>query len=191
MTDAAMLKQSSFARRENDAYWTEPRVTEALLGKVRLRGDVWEPACGRGDMVRVLQAHGYTVHASDIKRYDGAPEDTLTLDFLDVARIWPRVETIITNPPYSHAVAFIERAITLMRPVRGMVVMLLRNEFDSAKGRRKLFETPIFKTKYVLTFRPRWIDCEDGGTQASPRHWFSWFLWDHRHVGPATMEWLP
>lgn len=63
-SDKAMLGSSGYKRRHGDLYATEPWVTRALLSRVRFRGPVWEPAAGRGDMVRVLQDAGYEVYAS-------------------------------------------------------------------------------------------------------------------------------
>jgi hypothetical protein len=185
-----MLAGAKFERLANDAYWTPAPVTEALLGRVQLRGIVWEPACGRGDMVRVIERAGYPVVASDVASYE-TERDYRRQDFLETVTAPLGVESIVTNPPYSHAQAFIEHAIALMLPRAGMVAMLLRNEYDSAKSRRTLFENPVFREKLVLTFRPRWIDRNGDAPQASPRHNFAWYLWDHRHCGAATLGWLP
>ena len=181
MTDASMLTKGAYERRENDAYYTEPRVTEALLGALELRGRVWEPAAGRGDMADVIEKAGYHVVATDIDR---------DWDFFDFIRPHHGYETIITNPPYSVAVRFVRHALDLMEPVGGMVVMLFRNEWDSAASRRDLFTEKPFRTKYVLTFRPRWDWWETDKPKTGPRHNFSWFVWDWRHTGPATIAWL-
>ena len=129
---SAMLGESGFERRARDAYWTESWVTGALLDAVRIRGPVWEPACGRGDMVEVLRGRGHRVLASDIEGH-GFP-DAFRYDFLSgplvalPANFWPRA--IVTNPPYENAEAFIRRALEFMQPMGGQVAMLLRHEFD-------------------------------------------------------------
>jgi hypothetical protein len=58
--DPAMLGVSGYDRQPHDQYFTPAWCSAALLSKVRLRGGVWEPAAGRGDMVRVLESAGLT-----------------------------------------------------------------------------------------------------------------------------------
>jgi hypothetical protein len=41
---------------------------------------------------------------------------------------------------------------------------------------------PPFHKKVVVTKRPRWIADSTG----SPRHNYSWFIWDWRHVKGAA-----
>lgn len=185
---SAMHGESGYARRDLDAYFTEPRVTEALLKRVKLRGHVWEPACGRGDMTAVLKAHGYVVMQSDIIGRDGV--NCWVQDFLTANWWGPLPFSICTNPPYEAAEDFIERALEQTAPSGGMVAMLLRHEYDCAAGRRNLFETPSFAAKYTLTFRPRWDWWERDKPKASPRHNYAWFVWDHAHSGPPTLGWL-
>ena len=52
-----------------DLYETPAVAVEALPRVERLPHLVWEPAAGRGAIVRVLQAYGYNVAASDIMDY--------------------------------------------------------------------------------------------------------------------------
>ena len=87
--------------------------------------------------------------------------------------------SIVTNPPYDQAEVFIRRALELTKPARGMIAMLLRNEYDCAMSRVDLFRKAPFALKLVLTKRPRWFKNDI----ASPRHNFAWFVWDWRQVG--------
>lgn len=182
------MRGSGFKRVEGDRYWTEAWVTRALLSKVAFRGVIWEPACGRGDMVEVLIEAGYKVMASDVAGDTLGCKVAAEADFLAC-----RQETncsIVTNPPYTLAEAFIRKALDLTERASGMVAMLLRNEYDCAARRRYLFERESFAAKFVLTKRPRWVDGV-GQHSSSPRHNFSWYLWDHHHSGNARVEWLP
>ncbi len=191
---SAMLGDSGYARREHDAYWTEPWVTEALLKHVRLRGAVWEPACGRGDMVQVLKRHGYLVVASDI--YDhgflASEPNAACLDFLEQSQAPIHVARIMTNPPYGAngrlAERFVEHALDLMRPIKGLVAMLLRHEFDCASSRDRLFDGTLgpLALRLTLTKRPRWDWWERDKPKAGPRHNYAWFVWDFEHEGPAA-----
>jgi hypothetical protein len=184
VSDAAMLGSSGYARVANDAYFTPEWCTEALLRKVRLRGAVWEPACGDGAICRVLDRHGYRVVASDIADY-GYP--SARADFLQHGRLGDAVYSIVTNPPYEHAEDFVRHALNQMESGTGPVAMLLRHEWDCAGSRRDLFERAPFARKITLTKRPRWSE----ENKASPRHNFAWFVWDFNHRLPPLLEWAP
>lgn len=174
-----MFGESGYERNALDAYWTPEWCTKELLEQFSFRGRVWEPACGRGDICRVLSSYSYMVAATDIA--DHGHHDRLA-DFFKCSIVPRDVQSIVTNPPYSDAVRFIVHALQLTRPVDGQVAMLLRNEFDCAGTRSELFDTP-FAAKLVLTKRPKWSDSD----VASPRHNFAWFVWDWRHQGTAKI----
>jgi hypothetical protein len=95
-----MLGDSGFKRVDGDIYYTEPWVTQALLDRIRFRGVVWEPACGRGDMVKVIGAAGYEVVASDIAGDDLGCDSASGVDFLREQHKSSRSFSIVTNPPY-------------------------------------------------------------------------------------------
>lgn len=178
--------EAGYARIDNDAYFTPRWCTQRLLDAVELRGPVWEPACGDGAIVRVLEANGYQVTASDL--VDHGLESAITpSDFL-AGPVSPWPGTIITNPPYRDGLdeAFVRRALEATERLGGMVAMLLRQEWDCAGHRRDLFKRPSFAAKLTLTKRPHWTSQR----RASPRHYFAWFLWDWRHRGPSKQDWL-
>lgn len=187
---SGMLGEAGFERVEGDRYWTEPWVTRALLARIRFRGLVWECACGRGDMADVLVAEGYDVMVSDIAGASLGCRNAAETDFLKCGSPGDAVFSIITNPPYYCAEAFIRKSLDLTARASGMVAMLLRNEYDCASSRRDLFERESFRAKFVLTKRPRWLDANQQHS-ASPRHNFAWYVWDHHHAGPHQIQWLP
>lgn len=157
-----------YERRPKDSYYTPEWCTEVLLQNVSFRNLIWEPACGEGHITKVLEKHfetiGYSIQATDIKMGD---------DFLKIEDDWQG--DIITNPPYNLAHAFVVHSINVTKKHGGKVAMLLRNEWDSAKTRNCLFTEAPFYGKVVLTKRPVWIE---GPLKASPRHNYSWFIWD-------------
>lgn len=182
--------ESGYARKPRDAYFTEPRCTEALLEHVTLprSGIVWEPACGKGHIVKVLQGRGYRVHASDIFDHGGllaGPAVEYGADFLTVKRAPAGTRIIATNPPFGGAEAFVRRALALAPP-DGMVCMLLNALFDTASSRLDLFEVEPFRCKLVLTWRPYWVE----ERIASPRENYAWYVWDRSLRAPeAGMRW--
>jgi len=170
-----------YDRVEADFYPTPGWLTEAVVPFLRLHGvtidtHVWEPACGDGAMSGVLARSFDKVTSTDLHNY-GAVDARAGVDFLKQDVHWKG--SIVTNPPYGDlAEAFIRHALKVTTKHRGVVAMLLRNEYDCAKGRSDLFRLHPFARKLVLTTRPRWIEDSTG----APRHNYSWFIWDWARV---------
>lgn len=192
-------RNSGQERRPRDAYETPAWVTRALVADLEMArilplnsatGEplvIWEPAAGNGLMSGALAACGYEVQASDIH----AHPDCGACDFLSPAQSWmmlgPRTGAIITNPPYVLAEEFVDRALELMEPVRGLVAMLLSVDWDSAGTRRRLFrDCPAFRRKVVLLDRIVWFEQPDGKEAPSENH--AWFVWDFRASTPPAIS---
>lgn len=198
-------RDSGYERKERDLYETPEWVTKALVPHIPAYvKSVYEPAAGNGKMIRALGDAGYVVHADDVS--EGR-------DFLQCGgplSVW----AIITNPPYVHASEFIEQALMLMRPVPGLVAMLLGNDFDHAKTRQHFFSgCPAFAKKVVLTKRIKWFDgpvpckhcgatgqqdgikckpCNGKGEKVQgPSENHAWFIWDWTHHGAPTLAYGP
>lgn len=170
---------SGYERKERDLYETPAWVTEALLPHMGKCLRIWEPAAGSGKMVRALAEAGHWVLPSDVN--EGR-------DFLTCGEIFDELNGIVTNPPYAFAQEFIERALGFMKPTGGFVAMLLRTDFDHAKGRQSLFgHHPAFAKKIVLTKRIQWFEESTG----SPSFNHAWFIWDWDHDGPPTLAYGP
>lgn len=175
-------RDSGYARKERDLYETPEWVTAALLPHLpRAPTAIWEPACGSGKMVRALTSSGAYVLGSDI----AIDNDDFLAGSLPHGTHW---DAIITNPPYTHAQAFIEHSLDLMRPVIGLVAMLLRTDYDHAKTRQHLFSgCQVFTKKIVLTRRIKWFEESKG--QPSFNH--AWYVWDWKNYGPPTLAYGP
>lgn len=175
-------RESGYERKERDLYETPEWVTEAMLRHLpKISGAIWEPACGSGKMVRVLQSIA-SVRATDLSEGDDffftPPEDGMG--------------AIITNPPYTHDVEFAERAVQLTESVAGVVALLLRVDFDIAKTRAHLFrDCPAWCRKVVLTKRILWFKPEEGAKGKSPSENHAWYIWDWKHEGPPTIGYAP
>ena len=112
-------------REAFDYYATDPKAVEMLLELEQFSPVIWEPACGEGHISKVLQAHGYEVISTDlIYRGFGDPEP---LDFLKET-LDDFEGDIITNPPYSMGLEFVQRALESVRP-GGKVAMFLKVQF--------------------------------------------------------------
>lgn len=199
-TDPAFY-ESNFERMTGDRYWTQPWLTSALLEMVDVPGVIWEPAAGRGDISKVLEDFGRVVVCSDVDMSECEPhKEDFVADFLSqntppsFGTLTP-VEGIVTNPPYNVprgiAVDFARHALSLLRQDNGLnfVAMLMRSEFCNARTRRDLFgECREYTTQVVLTSRPRWDWWFRDKPIASPRHNFSWFVWERDGGGPASQR---
>ena len=178
-------RNSGYARQPRDEYNTPEWVTKALLPHLPQLGGIWEPACGSGKMLAVLESIGSYVLGSDI---DQGKNDFLRLA-LPYGCAW---NAIITNPPYELATEFCAHALKLMEPMNGLVAMLLRTDFDHAKSRSHLFrDCPAFSKKLVLTKRITWFEPEPGAKGKSPSFNHCWLIWDWKHEGPPTIAYGP
>jgi hypothetical protein len=163
---------TAYKRVESDFYPTPPEVTEALMRFLLLPTDkvIWEPACGTGEMVRVMLKHGYMVACSDLNPTDfirGAePEDFLAVDMPE------GVDWIITNPPFSIADKFIERCLEHKKPF----ALLLKSQYWHAKKRLDLFREHPPAYVLPLTWRPDFMFKQRG--KGSPLMDVIWCVWD-------------
>lgn len=106
----------------------------ALLRVERLPPTIWEPACGRGAIAKVLTAAGFNVWSSDLVDYGfGVPK----IDFLLERQCWNGA--IVTNPPYKLADDFVRHALGLCEKV----VMLLRLAFYESERRADRSESVV------------------------------------------------
>ena len=136
-------------RAANDYYATDPRAVEMLLQMETFAPVIWEPACGEGHISKVLQAHGYEVISTDlIYRGFGDPEP---LNFLEETLDGFEGD-IITNPPYSVGLQFVERALESVRP-GGKVAMFLKVQFLEGKRRGEFFKKSPPRSVYISRSR--------------------------------------
>lgn len=161
-------------RPASDFYATPEAVTEALMVRERFGGVVWEPACGAGDMSRVIERHGYTVRSTDLfdHGYGAAGVDFTAQTSRD-----PEIGSVITNPPFRLAERFVATCQRLEVP---KFALFQRLAFLEGKGRYKRIyrDNPpsriwVFSGRVTLT-------PAGGGTGRSPAGFmaFAWYVWD-------------
>lgn len=78
-------------------------------------------------------------------------------------------EIVIMNPPYSRALEFVKRALSIVKR-GGTVAALLRISFLASKGRREFLRKHM-PDAFVLSRRPSFTG---GGTDACDYAWFVW-----------------
>lgn len=175
-------------RHTDDYYATDPIAAELLLEVETFSPNIWECASGTDHLANVFRQHGYNVRTTDIvKRL----ETTEQLDFLNAPdTVWNG--DIITNPPYSKAQEFVEKALSLVTDGH-KVCMFLKTVFLEGKKRRELYEKYPPKTIYVSSSR---IMCAKngefermkagGGSAVS----YSWFVWEKGYQGETVVKWI-
>lgn len=158
------------ARKASDLYPTPPEVTVALMRFLNLPAgtDVWEPACGQGDMVEALRDCGMLAYGTDIR----SGQDflgTYAPHYTDKSIDW-----IITNPPFSLADEFIRHAAEIGKPF----AMLLKTQYWHAAKRAQLFREIPPSYVLPLTWRPDFLFKEHGNKKgASPLMDVMWCVW--------------
>src|ERR1700716_2494303 len=107
---SCQVQRRTLAVRGDDCYSTPAVAVEALLRHEQLPHRLWEPACGPGNIVKVLRAAGHEVIGSDLVDY-GDPTHFYGRDFLMEQKAPDGCEAIITNPPYKLAEEFVAKAL--------------------------------------------------------------------------------
>lgn len=135
-------------REEDDYYATDPIVAKLLLEEEMFNYNIWECACGVGDLSKVFVDAEYNVKSTDLV-YRGYGEGNV--DFLSGDNTFFDGD-IITNPPYKYAKEFILKALDII-PTGNKVAMFLKVQFLEGKDRKKMFLQYPPKTIYVSSGR--------------------------------------
>lgn len=179
---------SESKRADLDYYATDPEAVKKLLEVEKFNHYILEPACGGGHISEVLLQNGFDVLSTDIvdRGYKG---QAFEFDFLRSDGVPRNSRDIITNPPYSKAKEFIEKAINIS--VEGTkIAMFLKLTFLEGQARRKLFEKYPPKIVYVFSKR---VKCAKNGNFeniSSSAVAYAWFIWEKGFKGKSTIEWI-
>jgi len=173
MKGQILANRSSKKRSLVDFYATPQEVTKALITFLDIPKDkiIWECACGKGNMSKVIEEAGYRVISTDLyERGYGEKVDFLTIPKGKINCNW-----IITNPPFSKSVEFIKKSYDL--GVEGFA-FLLKSQYWHSKKRLSLFEKTAPAYILPLTWRPDFLFGEKSG---SPTMEVLWTVWTKRN----------
>lgn len=171
-----------------DFYETPPIATKALIDSKFLSPalPIWEPACGRGAISEVLEAHNFEVVSTDIVDH-GYDKCYVLYDFLKMEFPSKRPYQIVTNPPYNLAPEFVEQACRLV----DKSAFLLRLAFLEGQKRKLLFQRcPLCRILVFSKRLPRMHRFDYEGKKTSSTIAFAWFLFDTNYTGSPTIEWV-
>lgn len=181
-------------RVSDDYYATPESAVRAILQQEELIGSILEPSAGEGHisyLIKEYYPNNRLVSTDLIQRRDlfscniQGGVDFLTYDFSE------KFDTIITNPPFSLAQEFIERALELSNR---KVIMFAKIQLLEGKKRRLLFEK--FPPKYIYVFSKRQAPLSNGSAvDENGKPWattmcFAWFVWEHGFNGNPMVKWV-
>lgn len=167
-------------RRKADLYETPYSLTAQLLAAEpfdRLAPTL-EPACGGGAIVRVLGSQGFTA----IEAYDQER------DFLSEQRTFPQ---IITNPPFSQALAFILRA---KAQCTGRFALLLPLSYLHGKARLDQVYCdrafPLARVHVFCRYPMLGDPLREDGRYRTGMMVYAWFVWERGWPGAPEIRWI-
>jgi hypothetical protein len=196
MSESRAKDARVFDRDPLDWYVEPETATAQLLEVERFTGDIWDPACGGGNIVRACLDAGYGAFGSDVvcRFPELAPWWFRIADFIkdEPSRT---VQNIICNPPFFRAKgteAFIRRALAL---VPGKVAIFTDIKFLAGQRRGEgLWNDHPPSRVIILCERPSCPPGEylaagnkaEGGTA----DWV-WLVWDQTVPrGDTRLMWI-
>jgi len=186
MTDLALARKenSHIWQREENEHYVEPEWCSARLFEVeRFEGTIQDPACGFGRVVSSAHAAGLPAFGTDLvdRGFQGLRSQA---DFFGQTT---KVSNIVSNPPFDIFKEFTQHALSLTS--RKVALIWLVRTLPAA---RWLQQTPLARILY-LTPRPSMPPghiIAAGEKPGGGKQDFCWLIWDHAHVGAATVGWL-
>lgn len=164
---------------ENEWY-KEPRWSvDALLDAERFIGDTLDPCCGAGTIPDAFNDRGLPCYGNDI--VDRSNGRFNVGDYFEGAVDIGGMSNVVSNPPFSMLLPFIDRSLNL---ASHKVAVLARLAFLETPGRKEFFlsrplaRVLVFSKRVSMPPAGKGIP-EKGGTVA-----FAWFVFDKTHRGP-------
>jgi len=184
MTKALSIVGSSRknGEREKDDFYPTPKyAVKELLKREIFNGNIWECACGEGDISEVFLKEGFDVKSTDlINRGFGEVGNFFETDFV--------ADNIVTNPPYKYALEFVNEA---KKKSTSKIAMFLKTVFLESEKRRTMFEDKEFPLKTVYQFSKRVTLYKNGvKMKNSGMIAYAWYVWDKSYCGKPTIEWI-
>jgi hypothetical protein len=172
-------------REEHDFYATEPKAGELLLQIVSLNKNIWECACGTGQLSEVFKKAGHNVYSTDL--IDRGYQDEI-IDFLKTSKEFDG--DIVTNPPYKYCNEFIEKALSLI-PLGNKVVMFMGINFVEGKKRKEFLEKYPIKEVWVSSSR---LNCAKNAEflkyNFNSARCYAWYVWEKGYTGETILKWF-
>lgn len=168
-------------RRERDAYQTPVWAVEAIVREIAWGTcpRVLEPCAGDGVISNYIDLK---IGHAEVTAFDIEPSSSRMKqqDFLEYSHWWP-FDFCITNPPFSLAKEFIDKALE----VSNCAIMLLPKSFDGSVGRKEWWQRHPPTAEYTLSRRPSFTG--DGKTDSEV---YQWLVFDSTGRQKRGWYWL-
>lgn len=170
-------------REKYDYYATDPIAVDYLLKYEKFNKNVWECACGEGNISKKLEEYGYNVKSTDLI-YRGFGEKE-SVNFLMQNEQFDG--DIITNPPFTNALEFVNKALELSKR---KVAMFLKLQFiETQKRYKELFSKNPPSRVYVFVKRMKCFKNNEPSSYLSAIC-YCWFVWDNEYDGEPIIRWI-
>lgn len=184
---------SKHTREENDFYATDPIAVEKFLEQINKDGvkfsdGIWECATGQNHIANVLKNHGYKVYKSDIVDRCGSIDSIIDFLETDINPV-PKYD-ILTNPPYKTGLAFVKKALSLLKEDGQRAIFFLKIQFLEGKSRYSFFQENPPKYVYVHSSR---MNCVRGGRfeeYQSSAVCYAWYVFEKGFKGDTIIRWI-
>ena len=167
-------------RKRSDFYETPYSITEHLFKNENFNTNlsICEPACGNGAIVKVLQKFWN----GNITSYDA------DIDFLSETR---QYDYIVTNPPFSLAMEFIEKAKRVAVNKFALLLPLSylhgKQRYDSVYNDRDYG----LKHVYVFTRYPMLGEkLREDGKYHTGMMVYAWYIFENCYNGDPLIKWI-
>ena len=186
-------------RVEGDKYQTPVSALEPLLSYINFEkvGSFLEPCVGEGNILNTvspLLRKTCSIFTTEIEKNS----DYFT-------NLFPDVDLIITNPPFSKALPFLEKSLCEAKTV----IYLLRLNFLASQGRKEFWSQYPPDYLFVLSKRPCFVwTCKTGGCKkkypvgikactcggrvgpGTDATEYAWFVWDSANLIDEGTNWI-
>lgn len=179
------LRPLDAEREINDYYATHPKAIYKLLEYESFNQNVWEPACGEGNLSEVLKEHGYNVYSTDL--IDRGYQDEL-MDFINTDNKW--FGDIITNPPFKYTNEFILKSLESVEPGNKIAMFLKINYLTGIKRYNEIYSKYPPQRVYVFSGK---VGCSKNNRPEGFRSSaidYVWMIWEKGKYAPTELKWI-
>jgi|AntDeeMinimDraft_6_1070357.scaffolds.fasta_scaffold17889_2 hypothetical protein len=183
-------KSKNWDREKNDYYATPPDDTRCFLENyfdINKFKNILEPACGEGHMSEVIREFNENITSYDL--IDRGYQDKV-INFLkdDISY---NFDLIITNPPFSKAIEFVEKGLKISDTV---VILAKIQLLEGISRSNKMVDMPL-KNIYGSSSR---INCWRGGKENNPKTgkawsgamFLAWYVFKKGYEGKPIYDWI-
>lgn len=176
-------------REEHDFYATDPIAVDKLYATGELTcKNIWECACGEGDLSKRLEDFKYTVRSTDlIDRGYGESG----VDFLAQTEAFNG--DILTNPPYKYAMDFALKGLDLVEDGHKVFMFLKLTFLEGKKRFDELFSK--YPPKKIYVFSQRVLCAKNGDFEGMKAGGgsavaYAWYVWEKGYTGDTVVKWI-